>query len=343
MQIFSKSTYKANVEGYTIHDCAFNTIDRFCFVLVEEKDSRDVYPRTRFLVLGLDGPKAPRIGYYDTGELTFATIARGFDPEEYVAVDSVSKVYSSDSKRRGEETPIEDLISLKTDVGDSVVIKRVVRAAGKVYAVGSDRRLYRREGIDRWVDLNTEGRGVPMPADYLEPKLSGSWSRMLGFRDLSAFSDTDFYAAGGEGDLWRFDGKTWHQCPLPTKAQLETVCCAGDGKVYVTDLHGNVWAGREGTWTQIATSELSWGSQPVDAFWFKGRMLFGAQEGLYVIGGDKELVPLGAIEEGVPSSMVTGRIDISPDGNHLLTAGPYGACLYDGEKWTRLFSAFDFR
>ncbi|ALV05356.1 hypothetical protein [Roseateles depolymerans] len=343
MKIFSKETFKANVEGYTIFDCAFNTVDRFCFLLVEEKESRDILPRTRFLVLGLDGPKAPRIGYYDTGEMSFSTIARGFDPEEYVAVDTVSKVYSSDSKRRGEEIPIENLISLKTPVGTMVTIRRVVRVAGKVYAVGSNRRLYRREGIDQWVDLHSEGLGAPMPADYHDPKLSGSWSRVMGFRDLSAFNEKDFYAAGGEGDLWRFDGKAWYQCPLPTNAQLETVCCAGDGKVYVSDLHGNVWAGREDQWAQVARSELSWGSQPVDAFWFKGRMYFGAQEGLYAINDDKELVPLGDLDDGVPSSMVTGRIDISPDGNHLLTAGPYGACLFDGQTWTRLFSAYDFR
>ncbi|WP_431261975.1 hypothetical protein ACQ859_17445 [Roseateles chitinivorans] len=281
------------------------------------------------------------VPFAQTERFKFATIACGVGPAEYVVVDTASNVFSTSGRSRQFETPIEDLISLKTDVGDSVVINRVARVAEKVYSIGSDRRLYRREGIDNWVDLHTEGRGAPTPADYTTSPTD--WGRVLGFKDLSAFSDTDFYAAGGEGDLWRFDGKTWYQCPLSTKAQLETVCCAGDGKVYVTDLHGNVWAGREETWTQIATSELSWGSQPVDAFWFKGRMLFGAQEGLYVINGDKELVPLGEVEDGVPNSMVTGRIDISPDGNHLLTAGPYGACLYDGEHWTRLFSAFDFR
>jgi hypothetical protein len=267
--------------------------------------------------------------------MRFSTIARGYAPEEYVAVDTASQVYSSDSRRRGMEASIEDLISLKTPADTMVTIRRVVRAAGKLYAVGSNRRLYRREGMDQWLDLHGEGRGAPWQSD--------ARSRAMGFNDLSAFSDTDFYAAGGEGDLWRFDGTRWHPCPLPTQAQLETVCCAGDGKVYVSDLHGNVWAGREAHWEQVASSELAWGSQPVDAHWFQGRMYFGAQEGVYVISADKELVPLGEVDEHAPSSMVTGRIDISPDGRHMLTAGPYGACLYDGERWTRLFSAFDFR
>ncbi|UXH80635.1 hypothetical protein [Roseateles amylovorans] len=339
--IIEKSIWKKYFEGFTFFGCAIFRRQGFCFVLVEEKGSFDILPKTRILTVIADKAAEAGIRRAQAEDLSFATIACGLDPTEYVVVDTVSNVYSANGKSNQFERSIEDLISLKTPVGAMVTIRKVARVAGKVYAIGSNRRLYRREGIEKWVDLHAEGRGAPMPADYTTSRTD--WGRVLGFKDLSAFSETDFYAAGGAGDLWRFDGKTWQQCPLPTNAQLETVCCAGDGKVYVTDLHGNVWAGREEKWTQVATSELSWGSQPVDAFWFKGRMLFGAQEGLYVINRNKQVVPLGDVEEGVPSSMVTGRIDISPDGNHLLTAGPYGACLYDGETWTRLFSAFDYR
>ncbi|UXH80626.1 hypothetical protein [Roseateles amylovorans] len=341
--IIEDSVWKKYFDGYTVFDCAIFRQQGFFFILVEEKDSRDVLPKTRLITLATDRLGEAGIRRSQAEDFSFSSVACGVDPTEYVVVDTGSNVYSASGKSNQFERKIEDLISLKTPVGTMVTIRRVVRVAGKLYAVGSNRRLYRREGVEKWVDLHSKGVGAPMPADYMESKLSGSWSRVIGFKDLSAFSETDFYAAGGEGDLWRFDGKTWTQCPLPTNAQLETVCCAGDGKVYVTDLHGNVWAGREEKWAQVATSELSWGSQPVDAFWFKGRMLFGAQEGLYVINGSKQLVPLGDVEDGVPSSMVTGRIDISPDGNHLLTAGPYGACLYDGKTWTRLFSAFDYR
>lgn len=342
--IFDKKVWKKYFDGYTIFDCAIFRKQGYCFLLAEEKENRDVFPVTRMVTIVTDRPiTTSNIPFAQTERFDFSTIACGTDPAEYVVVDTVSNVYSASGISKQFETPIETLIGLKTPVGTMVTIRKVVRVAGKVYAVGSNRRLYRREGVDKWVDLHSEGLGAPMPADYLDPALSGSWSRVIGFKDLSAFNDKDFYAAGGEGDLWRFDGKAWHQCPLPTNAQLETVCCAGDGKVYVSDLHGNVWTGREEKWTQIAHSELAWGFQPRDAFWFKGRMYFGAQEGLYAINGDKELVPLGDLEEDVPSSMVTGRIDISPDGNHLLTAGPHGACLFDGEKWTRLFSAYDFR
>lgn len=341
--VFNKAVWKKYFDGFTIYDCAIFRQHGYCFLLVEEKDNRDILPKTRFVTIVTDRPiTTESVPFAQTERFDFSSITCGTNPAEYVAVDTCSDVYSASRSSKQFETPIEDLISLKTPVGTMVTIRRVVRAAGKVYAVGSNRRLYRREGIDQWVDLHSEGLGAPMPPDY-EANPNADWGWEVGFKDLSAFGANDFYAAGGKGDLWRFDGKSWHQCPLPTNAQLETVCCAGDGKVYVSDLHGNVWAGREDQWAQVAHSELSWGSQPVDAFWFKGRMYFGAQEGLYAINGDKELVPLGDLEDGMPSSMVTGRIDISPDGNYLLTAGPYGACLFDGQKWTRLFSAYDFR
>jgi len=341
--IFDKKVWKKHFEGFTIFDCAIFRKDGYCFLIVEEKANRDVVPETRMITIIADRSITPEnVPFGQVDNFSFSTIACGTNPAEYVVVDSTSKTYSANGKSNQFETPIENLISLKTDLGTMVTIRKVVRAAGKVYAVGNNRRLYRREGMNHWVDLYAEGIGAPMPADY-KARPNADWGWEVGFKDLSAFGPNDFYAAGGKGDLWRFDGKSWYQCPLPTNAQLETVCCAGDGKVYVSDLHGNVWAGREEQWAQVARSELSWGSQPVDAFWFKGRMYFGAQEGLYAINGDKELVPLGDLEEGVPSSMVTGRIDISPDGNHLLTAGPYGACLFDGQTWTRLFSAYDFR
>lgn len=341
--IFDKKVWRKHFDGFTIHDCAIFRRDGYCFLIVEKKETRDPVPETKMITIIADRPITPEnVPFGRIDNFSFSTIACGTNPTEYVVVDSTSKTYSANGKSNQFETSIENLISLKTPLGTMVTIRKVVRAAGKVYAVGNNRRLYRREGMNRWVDLHSEGLGAPMPSDY-EAKPHADWGWEIGFKDLSAFGTNDFYAAGGLGDLWRFDGKAWHQCPLPTNAQLETVCCAGDGKVYVSDLHGNVWTGREEKWTQIAHSELAWGFQPRDAFWFKGRMYFGAQEGLYAINGDKELVPLGDLEEDVPSSMVTGRIDISPDGHHLLTAGPHGACLFDGEKWTRLFSAYDFR
>ncbi|NHZ40887.1 hypothetical protein [Massilia aquatica] len=73
---------------------------------------------------------------------------------------------------------------------------------------------------------------------------------------MGAFSAADMYAVGSDGDVWHFEGTAWHSCPFPTDASLETVCCAGDGLVYITEINGSVWAGRSDGWTRIATARL---------------------------------------------------------------------------------------
>ena len=198
----------------------------------------------------------------------------------------------------------------------------------------------RRIGLEQWVELGKEGKGVPVPADVEAGK---SYSTSLGFTDMSAFSANDMYAVGGKGDVWRFDGTIWHDCLLPTNAILSTVCCAGDGLVYISEFNGSVWAGRADQWKRIVQADIAWGHQPVDSVWFNQRLYLGAQEGLWTVDRNrKRLIPLSEVERDAPNATNGGRLDLSPDGKYLLTAGPHGACLNDGTGWKRLFSSFDF-
>ncbi len=339
--VFDESVWDKYFRGFTVFDVAIYRAQGYCFLLVEETPERDVLPATRVVTIVTDRVITTKnTPFAQTGNFEFSSIACSVDPPEYVVVDLRTKVYSTGATSAQFEDPIRNILDLSAEGGAAICVCKLVRIGKKIYAAGSDRRILRREGVDRWVDLRDEGLGVPLPADYGSPEGANCLDESLGFNDLSGFDETEIYAAGGEGDLWRLKDKQWLQCSIPTNVELEAVCCAGDGYVYVTDLHGNVWRGREDNWAQVATSNLAWGYQPKDAFWFKGRMYFGAQEGIYTIH-DKQLVPLAYVDPTAPSSMVSGRIDISPDGNFLLTAGPYGACLYDGETWTRLFSAYD--
>ncbi len=338
--IFDQKNYRDYLRGYTIYDCSINNQDRYCFLLVEEAENRDILPRTRFVLVLGDRPPAQRFGMYETGNLRFTTLARGTAPLEYVAVDTVSQVYSSNAQRKGEEKPIDQLIDMKTARGHVGIIKKVVRAADQVYALGDFRKIYQRIGMEQWIELGMEGKGVPMPADVETGK---TYPASLGFQDMSAFAPDDLYAVGGHGDVWQFDGKQWRQCALPTNAPLATVCCAGDGNVYISEMNGSVWAGRGDLWERVATGDIAWGYQPVDAVWFNGRLYLGSQEGLWGIDSKNRTVrPLRELESGAPSPTNSGRLDLSPDGKFLLTAGPYGACLHDGAGWKRLFSTFDF-
>ncbi|MDQ1814462.1 hypothetical protein RBA41_14215 [Massilia sp. CCM 9210] len=328
------------MRGYTIYDCAILQEEGFAFILVEEKDNRDQLPVTRIMYISAEQPLQTRFGVCEGDNFTFTTIAAGIDPLEYVAVDMRSQVYSADGQRMGEETAIDELIDMSTYGGKVGIITRVVSAAGQVYALGDYRRIYRRIGFEQWIELGKEGKGVPLPSDIATTKIDDT---SLGFSDMSAFASNDMYAVGGKGDVWRFDGIKWHACPIPTNANLKTVCCAADGVVYITEMNGSVWAGRTDKWKRIAESNIAWGHQPVDSAWFNNRLYLGGQEGLWTIDyKEKCLVPLQDIEADAPNATNSGRLDLCPDGEFLLTAGPHGACINDGTGWRRLFSTFDF-
>ncbi len=336
ISVFDESAWRKFVRGYTIYDCAILREQGCAFILVEEKDNRDVYPRTRFLHMALERPLDNRFGMCESGSFTFATIASSLDPGGYVAVDTASCVYSVSALQMGEEKPIDEVIDMSTYGGRTGIVKKVVRAAGQVYALGDYRKIYRPIGLDAWIELGKEGCGVPLP----QAAVAGS---SLGFSDMSAFASGDMYAVGGEGDVWRFDGATWHDCAFPTTADLKTVCCGGDGVVYITEINGSVWAGRGTTWACVAEADIAAGFQPVDAAWFNNRLYLGGMEGLWALDREeKRLVPLQDVEADAPNATNGGRLDVSPDGRFLLTAGPFGACLHDGNGWRRLFSAFDF-
>ncbi len=339
-EIFDKKHYLELLKGYTIYDCAINNKDRYCFMLYEEKDDRDILPRTRFVIVLADMPMEKRFGWYECGDFGFMSFVRGVTPPEFVAVDTSSQVYSSNAQRKGEEKPIDKIINMKTTKDRLGSVTKVVRAANQVYAMGNFRKIYRRIGFEQWIELGMEGKGVPLPKDV---ETGSGYSLSLGFKDMSAFSADDMYAVGGYGDVWRFDGKKWHNCPMPTKNDLMTVCCAGDGNVYISETNGTVWVGRENKWKKVAEADIAWGFGPKDSAWFNNKLYLGAHEGLWAIDAKKKILrPLGELEKGAPNATNSGRLDISPDGKYLLTAGPYGACLHDGNHWQRLFSYFDF-
>ncbi|WP_157313938.1 hypothetical protein [Chitinibacter sp. GC72] len=331
---------KKLLSGFSISDCAIDREKGYGFVLTQEQNDRQTLPAIRVMIAAAENPMERRFNVVTMFNMSFPTLARGIEPKEYVVADLATLTYSSDRSGRREEKPIDKLLDLHNPDDTLCTISRVVRAAGKVYAIGGYRCILRREGVEQWVNLRDEGKGAPLP-EQLPAKDETSWALSLGFNDLAAFAADDMYAVGGYGDVWRFDGKRWLQCAFPSNAHLETVCCGDDSRVYISDQKGKVWAGRENRWELLADSDLPWGSQPIDAVWFADRLILGGWGGLFALDG-KELVPLQELEPRSPNAMVSGRLDVSPCGQFLLTAGPYGACLYDGQRWTRLFSMFDF-
>lgn len=335
--IVDKKNWKEVFSDFSIYDCAIRNRDMYMFVLVGNSDDqhRDPLPKTRFLMVYGDEPVEDRFYYSDFDDFGFTSIAFHNNPSwEFIAVDTGATVYSHNTDQDDSEHMINTDWPVKNKKGEvrGAAIQNVVRVNGQIYALGTERRIYRRKGIGSWVDIALEGGGPEFPKARLE---KGSLFD-YGFNDMSAFGKDDIYTVGGVGDIWHFNGKKWQQVHFPANELLNTVCCAGDGNVYITGNNGSLWAGREDKWKRLAKGELSLAFK--DSAWFAGRLYCGNDYGLWVLKDGK----LKSLQDEVDSVVATscGRIDISPDGLLMLTAGQHGATLFDGKKWEVLFNAF---
>ncbi|WP_321890303.1 hypothetical protein, partial [Paraburkholderia bannensis] len=193
--IFDRASWEKYLKGFTIYDCAIVRQHGFCLVLVEQRENRDILPRTRFLTVIYD--KTITVGslpMVEMGSFKYTTIASSIAPPEYVAVDSRSHVYSANAKWKGVEKSIEDVTDMSSARGTVAAIHRIVRVAGQIYGVGTFRRIFRRLGMEHWTELKALGHGVPLPADIE----TGDYALpSFGFNDMCGFNEHDMYAVGG--------------------------------------------------------------------------------------------------------------------------------------------------
>jgi hypothetical protein len=340
--IFDKAKWQECIKGFSIFDCAITRADRVFFTLVENKPDRDIIPITRFLHCMLDQPVAQRFYYRAFDQFSFTYMAFATVPSrELLAVDVSGHVYLYSATHEGLDSELKSpwLNNQITKRNMRSSIKSLKRVSGQIYALAKHRQLFLRESRSKWKVLSNTLDGVPFSMNL---KSSDIWGEDQGFNDLSAFSPSDMYAAGGKGDLWHYNGKEWKQITFPSNELLNTICCAGDGQVYITGQNGSLWAGRDDRWKKLQDGEISLPFK--DSEWFAGKLYCGNDYGLWVKDEQNQLIPLrDAFEDDASMNsdiaMSSGRIDISPDGTLMLTAGPQGASLYDGKKWELLFNS----
>lgn len=151
---------------------------------------------------------------------------------------------------------------------------REISAIGKhAYAVGMGRWVYRCDGVDQWTRID---QGVR--ADVaVEPQ--------AGFNSIAGFDESELYAVGWNGEIWRFDSQAWSKQDSPTNLALQKVVCGGDGVVYAVGQRGLIVRGRGAQWDVLdhdETVEDFWG-----ACWFQDKLYLSTANGLYVLSGDK--------------------------------------------------------
>ncbi|WP_217441940.1 MULTISPECIES: hypothetical protein [unclassified Myxococcus] len=194
-----------------------------------------------------------------------------------------------------------------------VMIRNAREIAGWVYACGMKRQVYKRIGEAKWVAMNA-------PAAEATEK--------AGFEAIDGTSETDLYAAGWGGEVWRYDGKSWSPCESPTRVILSAVCCAPDGTVYVAGQQGVLLKGRGSAfavvpWAEEVTSDL-W-----DLCWFRGKLYVATLSALYTLEGDR-LVEVDFGEAGTPTCYGLATAE-----DVLWSIGRDDVASFDGTTWKR--------
>lgn len=330
-----RAHWERHIEGYTVYDCTIMDGERLFFVLVEDTGSpyRDPLPRTRFLFARTNRSLgADRFVCGEVGSFGFTEIAYGPAAVEFVAVDTSRHVYRYDRSDTSLEKDIPGDVP-GTQLRATTI--RIVRVGQRLYVVGWPRRVYARHSADRWFALNG---GLPSPRRLASERHEDQVEveTHYTFHDLAGFSERDMYVVGDAGEVWQFDGARWERSAFPTNQRLCTVACDGGENVYVTTQTGSVWVGRGNVWKLVVDAERSVPFR--DTVWFADRLWCGSDYGLWSVEGGE------FTRAHVPADvfLASGRVDVSPDGKYLLTAGPRGAALFDGKRWDVLFSSHGF-
>lgn len=123
---------------------------------------------------------------------------------------------------------------------------RGIRTIGeRVYAVGMDRQVYRRDASCKWQAIDKGAR----PKDGSE--------EVVGFESIDGFDEQEIYAVGWDGEIWLYNGRTWKQKDSPTNMVLVDVCCGGDGQAYACGRVGTLVRGRANRWAMVEHQGLS--------------------------------------------------------------------------------------
>ncbi|MCL2912798.1 hypothetical protein L2725_03195 [Shewanella corallii] len=223
---------------------------------------------------------------------------------------------------------------------------------GGLYIGGNRRSLLIKEENKPWHGFGPGGTAVEEESATL---LGGT------FLSFDGFAADDIYAAGVDGDCWHYNGQQWQPLDIPTDQDIHTVCCAGNGKVYLGCGGGILLEGRGDNWQQIPIKAYDDTTLITLLHWFQERLYIipaNSVDGAYEYDG-KQLLPsqLGSLRVDT-SNMFTDNIleairlsdkpgptvpgapnTICSCDDLLLVAGGNEVVVFDGTQWMILFQS----
>lgn len=314
----TKDERKEAVQGFGISRCAIRTKTIFSFLLVENM-AENAEPAKRILNYFPNKPIGERIGFSEYNGFRFPKLAVSLYPKAQAVMVSLKSAVAV--LGGGSDEIEQDIPNGRPEKPIYTSVHALATIDGYIYATGPWRAVCRRVGPNLWEQIG-DRQTLPVP------KRGSSGSSNEGFNAIAGFNAYDIYCVGGHGDAWRFDGKIWRQCALPTNMLLESVCCAGDGFVYIGMQSGSVMRGREDKWEMLHKGTMTLPFK--DMVWYGDRVWCTSDYGIWHIVNGK------LVEADLPVDIRACSGNLAVGDGVLLLAGMYGAAVFDGKKWERL-------
>jgi hypothetical protein len=334
-------TFKKTLHKYSITDCAVATKDVFVFIASEiltdeeleeyEEQDLDQFYRPKKLVTFLRNGDSKGQHWFqnhligwDTPRIGACNKPRNHSITIELSTRLDDRAYITGSGPAG-EIPFPPRVAKRGVPQGGFVRGGIVKTKtidGWAYAVGGNRTLGKFLDKEKWETLNNT-----LPEMVQDPNAA----YIDGFEDVDGFSETDIYAGGGKGDLWHFDGENWEPIPFPTNDNIFSLCCAGDGYVYVCCTRGMTFKGRGDNWKKISNGKGEKSFR--DMVWHKDRVYCTNDYGLWTIKDDE------LEKTDVPDEIFACSGHLYANDGVMLLAGLGGAAYCEDGEWTLLYNS----
>jgi len=255
----------------------------------------------------------------------FGGLLGNFSPKDNCMV-VLSKQIGGDSLVVRDDDPNCKIDRKEKDLDDNIIhVPLKAKTIGEhLYLAGWDRAVVRRDGINKWTLISKECQTPELK------NIEESYAK--GFQDVDGFSEEDMYAVGGKGDIWRYDGKHWYRVDVPVNVRTYSVCCAGDGFVYIGG-NGFLLKGREDRWEVIQQESMK-NFRPNDMVWFKDTLYISSSQNNKLFQWKNDEFSRFPFKEGnIPNDFHS----LAVCEEYLLSAGGQCISIFDGETWENIY------
>ena len=205
---------------------------------------------------------------------------------------------------------------LKDGPGCFGPMRSICAVEGRAYAVGMGRQAYRRVDQDRWERIDQTCR-TPLEAN-----------NTYSFESLHGLVESDIFAAGRCGEVWKFDSIRWTQEASPTQKVLTDIRVLTNGTVLACGIDGILIERTTNGWHVVAQTITR--DDFMSICEFKGRTYVSTMNDVYeYIGQTIEPLDFGADR---PNSFFS----LSEAGDAMWSVGAKSISLFDGATWQRI-------